>query len=137
MNISIVHENVTLMETRLKPQGTPHNLTLDIASQILIGPGVHQLQIVASSHQTSIQLNNSFTIHLIEAVSNLQAHLSTNTLEAGKELQINVTISNGVPADVIIELTGSNETMKHSRECLTTDPHVYNITIGTAGTIVY
>ncbi|XP_044125233.1 polycystic kidney disease protein 1-like 2 [Bufo gargarizans] len=133
MNISIVHDNVTLMETRLNPQDTPHNLTLDVASQRLIGPGVHQLQIIASSHKTSVQLNASVTIHLMETVSGLQAHLSTATLEAGKELQINVTISHGLPADVMIEITGSNDTMRHSGQCLTTQPHVYNITIGTAG----
>ncbi|XP_056382167.1 polycystic kidney disease protein 1-like 2 [Hyla sarda] len=133
MNISIIHDNMTLTETRVNPQDTPHNLTLDAASQKIIGPGVHQLQIVASSHKMSIQLNTNVTIHLIEVVSGLQAHLSANTVEAGKELQINVTVSNGIPAAVVIEITGSNDTMKHSGKCLTTQPHIYNITIGTTG----
>ncbi|XP_075692927.1 polycystin-1-like protein 2 [Rhinoderma darwinii] len=133
MNISIVQDNVTLTESRVKPGHPSHNLTLDIASQKLIGPGVHQLQIIASSHKTSVQLNTSITIHLIEAVSGLQAHLSANTLEAGKELQINVTISHGVPADVMIEITGSNDAKTHSGQCLTTQPHLYNIIVGSAG----
>ncbi|XP_069822091.1 polycystin-1-like protein 2 [Dendropsophus ebraccatus] len=133
MNISILHDNMTLMETRVKPQDSSHNLTLDSASQKLIGPGFHQLQIIASGHKSSIQLNTSVTIHLIEVVSNLQAHLSTNTVEAGKEVQINVTISHGVPANVMIEITGPNDTMRHPRECVTTLPHIYNITIGTEG----
>ncbi|KAG9475124.1 hypothetical protein GDO78_003535 [Eleutherodactylus coqui] len=133
MNISIVHDNVTLTETKLKPQDTPHNLSLDNVSQKLLGPGVHQLEIIASSDKTSVQLNTSVNIHLIEAVSGLHAHLSASTLKAGKELHINVTISHGVPADVIIEITGSNDTVKDSRKCLTTQPHVYNLTIGTIG----
>ncbi|KAM4017468.1 polycystin-1-like protein 2 [Anomaloglossus baeobatrachus] len=136
-NISIVYDNVTLMESSVKFGNHPHNLTLDVTSQKLVGPGVHQLQIIASSDKTSARLNTSVTIHLIEAVSGLQAHLSANTLEVGKELQINVTINvtidRGLPADVTIEITGSGETMKRSGRCLTTQPHVYNITIGTAG----
>ncbi|XP_071973672.1 polycystin-1-like protein 2 isoform X2 [Engystomops pustulosus] len=133
MDISILHDNVTLMETRIKPQDNLHNLTLGITSQKLIGPGIYPLQIIASNENTSTKLNTSVTIHLIEAVSGLQAHLSTNTLEAGKELQLNVTISHGVPADVMIEFTEANTTKRQSRECVTTQTHVYNITIGTAG----
>ncbi|XP_069594519.1 polycystin-1-like protein 2 [Ranitomeya imitator] len=132
-NLTIVHDNVTLTESRVKFGDHPHNMSLDVDSQKLIGPGVHHLQIIAANHKPSARLNTSVTIRLIEAVSGLQAHLSANTLEAGQELQINVTIAHGVPADVTIEIAGSGDELTHSGQCLTTRPHVYNITIGSAG----
>ncbi|XP_063800339.1 polycystin-1-like protein 2 [Pseudophryne corroboree] len=130
----LIADNMTLSESRVKSGETSHNLTLDAAAQRLIGPGARKLQIMASNNITGVKLNASVTIQLIEAVSGLQAVMSTGTLEAGKELQINLSLSRGAPAEVKIEITGPNETVTHSRQCATQQLHIYNITIDTEGT---
>ncbi|CAI9553189.1 unnamed protein product [Staurois parvus] len=134
MNVSLLADNRTLAESSVQTGEPAHNLTLDTASQHLIGPGSHHLQIVASSDHTSIRLNTSITVQLMEAISGLQGQLSTTRLEAGKELQINVSVSHGAPVELKIEFKGSNGTFSHSKECPTGQTQISNISLNVEGT---
>ncbi|XP_068117923.1 polycystin-1-like protein 2 [Hyperolius riggenbachi] len=133
MNISLLAENRTLATSMVQSGETALNLTLDTASQHLIGPGVHQLHIVASNDQASIKLNSSITVRLVEAVSGLEAQLSTSTLEAGAELQVTVSVTHGTPVELKIDIRGSNETFSHSIKSQTGQEQISNITINVEG----
>ncbi|MEE6499912.1 hypothetical protein FKM82_003634 [Ascaphus truei] len=120
----LLADNITLTGSQAK-----HNLTLNTTSQHLIGPGVHQLQIMASNNRTTSKVTGAITIHLVEPVSGLRAVLSPTTLEAGKELQINVTVAHGTPVELNFEIRGSSETFNHTRENPSGQPAVYNIPV--------
>ncbi|XP_040185090.1 polycystic kidney disease protein 1-like 2 [Rana temporaria] len=134
MNVSLLADNRTLAESSVQTGDPAYNLTLEIASQHLIGPGFHHLQIVASSDRTSLRLNTSIIVQLIEAVSGLQGQLSTTRLQAGKELQIHVSVSRGAPMELKIEFKGSNGTFSHSRESPTGQTQISNISLNVEGT---
>ncbi|KAM9302054.1 polycystin-1-like protein 2 [Gastrophryne carolinensis] len=134
LNISLLANNRSLIEFWVQAGDTAHNLTLDAASQHHLGPGVHELQIVAFNDQNLVRLNNSITINLMEAVSGLQGELSTNTLEAGQELQMNVSVSHGEPMELKIEMRGPNETFSHTRKMATRQIQISDISINVEGT---
>nr|DBA16985.1 TPA: hypothetical protein GDO54_002506 [Pyxicephalus adspersus] len=129
MNISLLANNKTLAESKVQTGDISYNLTLDTRSQNLIGPGFHHLEIVASNDHISVRLNTSITVQLIEAVSGLQAQMSTSRVEAGKELKINVSVSQGEPVDLKIEFKGSNGTFSHSSKSPTGQTQISNISI--------
>lgn len=137
MNVSLLADNRTLAESSVQTGDPAYNLTLEIASQHLIGPGFHHLQIVASSDRTSLRLNTSIIVQLIEAVSGLQGQLSTTRLQAGKELQINVSVSRGAPMELKIEFKGSNGTFSHSRESPTGQTQISNISLNVEGMLLF
>ncbi|XP_053305767.1 polycystic kidney disease protein 1-like 2 [Spea bombifrons] len=135
-NYSLVAGNVTLINFRGSAEHTSHNLTVDTDTQTLIGPGVHQLHIMESNIKTKAKLSNAVTVHLIEPVSGLQAQISDTTLEAGKELSINVSVARGAPVTLTIEFQGSNKTFSHTRESPLGSPTMYNIPVQSEGTFL-
>ncbi|KAM4723032.1 polycystin-1-like protein 2 [Rhinophrynus dorsalis] len=130
---SLLSEDITLIESKAETEHTSHNLTLDTASQHLIGPGIHQLQIVASDNRTAKTWTSSITVQLVEPVSDLQADLATTMMEAGKELQINVSIAHGAPVKLMFEIRGYNETFNHTRENSSGQLTVYKIPVDLEG----
>ncbi|NWI57222.1 PK1L2 protein, partial [Calyptomena viridis] len=126
-------DNTTLTESSAKEGIVPHNLTLDRASQELLGPGIHQLEIRASSNTTASGISGSFAVHLIEPVSGLEAAAASHTLQQGENLEVNVSVSHGAPDKLKFEVIGSNETFSHKED----GPHggagMYNIPLHSAG----
>ncbi|KAM8945929.1 LOW QUALITY PROTEIN: polycystin-1-like protein 2 [Pelodytes ibericus] len=133
LNYSLMAGNVTLIEFSGTAGDACRNLTLEKASQQLIGPGVHQLQIMESTDRTRPKVNSTVAVHLVEAVSGLQAQLSDTTVEVGKELSINVLVARGSPVELIFEFRGSNQTFNHTRECPSGLPAMYHIPISLEG----
>ncbi|XP_009573889.1 PREDICTED: LOW QUALITY PROTEIN: polycystic kidney disease protein 1-like 2 [Fulmarus glacialis] len=130
----ILADNMTLTESSAKEGIVPHNLTLDSASQELLGPGIHQLEIRASSNTTSLEISESIAVHLIEPVSGLQAALASHTLQPGENLEINVSLSHGAPYKLKFEMIGSNETHSYNEDGPHGEPRMYIIPVHSEGT---
>ncbi|KAM4614101.1 polycystin-1-like protein 2 [Discoglossus pictus] len=134
-NYHLTANNITLTESYVKPGEAAYNLTLSAASQQLIGPGVHYLQIIASNNQTASRAAaTNLTVHLMEPVSGLQAGLSHTTIEAGNELLINVSVAHGAPVQLDIQIRGATDTFNHTRENPTGQPMVFRIPMNSEGT---
>ncbi|KAK4813933.1 hypothetical protein QYF61_003003 [Mycteria americana] len=132
----ILADNMTLTESSAKEGIVPHNLTLDSASQELLGPGIHQLEIRASSNTTTLEISESIAVHLIEPVSGLQAALASHTLQLGENLEINVSVSHGAPDKLKFEVIGSNETHSHKEDGTYGEPRTYIIPMHSEGTFL-
>ncbi|NXF29075.1 PK1L2 protein, partial [Nyctibius bracteatus] len=130
---TILADNMTLTESSAKEGIVPHNLTLDSASQELLGPGVHQLEIRASSNTTASEISQSIAVHLIEPVSGLQAALAAHTLQLGENLEINVSVSHGAPDKLKFEVIGSNETHSHEEDGPHGEPRRYIVPVHSEG----
>ncbi|KFQ29483.1 Polycystic kidney disease protein 1-like 2, partial [Merops nubicus] len=129
-------DNMTLTESSAKEGIVPHNLTLDRASQELLGPGIHQLEIRASSNTTSSEISETIAVHLIEPVSGLQAALASHTLQLGQNLEINVSVSRGAPDKLKFEVIGSNETQCHEEDGPRGEPRLYIIPMPSEGSFL-
>lgn len=112
----LLADNKTLMESNVEEGIVPHNLTLDAVSQQLLGAGIHQLEIVASSNSTESEISEGLTIHLIEPVSGLQAILALYSVELGDELEIAVSVARGAPEKLRFEVVGLNETFSYVKD---------------------
>ncbi|CAH2324536.1 polycystic kidney disease 1-like 2 [Pelobates cultripes] len=134
LNYSLIANNVTLIEFSAITGDACHNLTLDAVAQNLLGPGVHQIHIMESNSNSKTKVNNTIILHLVEAVSGLQGHLSNTTVEAGKELLINVSVSHGAPLELTFVFQGSDKTFNHTRDYPTGLPTMYNIPVNVEGT---
>ncbi|NXX17435.1 PK1L2 protein, partial [Podargus strigoides] len=132
----ILADNMTLTESSTKEGIVPHNLTLDSASQELLGPGIHQLEIRASSNTTTSEVSESIAVHLIEPVSGLQAALASHTLQLGENLEINVSVSHGAPEKMKFEVIGSNETRSHKEDGPHGEPRTYILPMHSEGTFL-
>ncbi|XP_010130648.1 PREDICTED: polycystic kidney disease protein 1-like 2, partial [Buceros rhinoceros silvestris] len=129
----ILADNTTLSESSAKEGTIPHNLTLDSASQELLGPGIHQLEIRASSNTTASAISESIAVHFIEPVSGLQAALASHTLQQGENLEVNVSVSRGGPDKLKFEVIGPNETYSHKEDGPRGEPRTYSIPVHSEG----
>ncbi|NWU61307.1 PK1L2 protein, partial [Pterocles burchelli] len=129
-------DNMTLAESSAKEGVIPHNLTLCSASQELLGPGIHQLEIRASSNTTASEISESIAVHLIEPVSGLQAALASHTLQLGESLEINVSVAHGAPDKLKFEVVGSNETHSHKEDGPHGEPRTYTVPVHSEGTFL-
>uniref|UniRef100_A0A8C6K2J0 Uncharacterized protein n=1 Tax=Melopsittacus undulatus TaxID=13146 RepID=A0A8C6K2J0_MELUD len=132
----ILADNMTLTESSAKEGIVPHNLTLDSTSQELLGPGIHQLEIQASSNSTASEISESIAIHLIEPVSGLHAALVSHTVQLGEDLEVNVSVSHGAPDKLKFEVIGSNETHSHKEDGPHGEPRIYIIPMHSEGTFL-
>ncbi|XP_032051683.1 polycystic kidney disease protein 1-like 2 [Aythya fuligula] len=128
--------NVTLAESSAKEGIVPHNLTLDSAAQELLGPGMHRLEIRASSNTTASEISGSIAVHLIEPVSGLQAVLASHAVQLGENLEINVSVPHGAPDKLKFEVVGSNETHSHEENSPAGEPRTYFIPMHSEGTFL-
>ncbi|XP_063168976.1 polycystin-1-like protein 2 [Candoia aspera] len=131
---TVLSDNKTVMESSTKIGTVPHNLTLDGVPQRLIGPGVHSLEIVATSNTTDSEVIEILTVHLVEPISGLQAMLTSDSLELGEDLEIKVSARRGSPEKVRFEVTGMNETFSHLKDFLEGKSGIYTIPVNSEGT---
>uniref|UniRef100_A0A803TRM4 Polycystin 1 like 2/pseudo n=1 Tax=Anolis carolinensis TaxID=28377 RepID=A0A803TRM4_ANOCA len=133
---TVLSNNKTVTESSVKSGIVPHNLTLDGASQQLLGPGVHRLEIVATSNTTEEELTEVLTVHLIESVSGLQAELTSRSVELGDNLEVIVSAQHGAPHKLKFEVSGSNKTFTHWRDCPEGASETYRIPLEAEGTFL-
>uniref|UniRef100_U3JWH1 Polycystin 1 like 2/pseudo n=1 Tax=Ficedula albicollis TaxID=59894 RepID=U3JWH1_FICAL len=133
---SVLADNVTLTESSAKEGLVPHNLTLNSASQELIGPGIHQLEIRASRSTKASEMSESIAVHLIEPVSGIQAAVASHTLQLGEDLEVNVSVSHGAPEEVMFEVVGANQTHWHKADGPGGEPRAYGVPVPSEGTFL-
>ncbi|KAM7010857.1 polycystin-1-like protein 2 [Passerculus sandwichensis] len=131
---SVLADNMTLSESSAKEGFVPHNLTLSRASQELIGPGMHQLEIRASRSTMASQISATIAVHLIEPVSGIQAAVASHTLQLGQDLEVNVSVSHGAPEELMFEVTGSNQSQWHKADGPRGEPRAYGVPVPWEGT---
>ncbi|NWT18612.1 PK1L2 protein, partial [Vireo altiloquus] len=133
---SVLADNTTLTESSAKEGIVPYNLTLNSASQELIGPGIHQLEIRASRNATALEISESIAVHLIEPVSGIQAAVSSHTLQLGEDLEVNVSVSRGAPEKLMFEVIGSNQSHCHKADGPRGEPRTYSVPVHSEGTFL-
>nr|XP_060644320.1 polycystin-1-like protein 2 [Anolis sagrei ordinatus] len=133
---TVLSNNKSVTESSIKSGIVPHNLTLDGAAQQLLGPGVHHLEIVATSNTTEDEVTEVLTVHLLEAVSGLQAELTSRSLELGDNLEVIVSAQHGAPHKLKFEVSGSNKTFTHWRDCPEGASETYRIPLEAEGTFL-
>ncbi|XP_033373170.1 polycystic kidney disease protein 1-like 2 [Parus major] len=131
---SMLADNMTLTESSAEEGLVPHNLTLNSASQKLIGPGMHWLEIRASRNATPSEISRSIAVHLIEPVSGIQAAVASHTLQLGEDLEVNVSVSHGAPEQLMFEVIGSNQTHCHRADSPRGELQTYSVPAPSEGT---
>ncbi|NXR16871.1 PK1L2 protein, partial [Cinclus mexicanus] len=133
---SMLADNVTLTESSAKEGLAPHNMTLSSASQELIGPGIHQLEIRASKNTKASEISEHIAVHLIEPVSGIQAAVASHTLQLGEDLEVNVSVSRGAPEKLMFEVVGPNQTHWHKADGPRGEPWTYGVPVPSEGTFL-
>ncbi|XP_053127311.1 polycystic kidney disease protein 1-like 2 [Hemicordylus capensis] len=133
---TVLAENETLMQSSVKAGIVPHNLTLDATAQHLVGPGVHRLEITASSNTTESEISESLTVHFVEGISGLQATLDSHSVKVGEALEITVPAPRGGPEKLRFEVIGLNETFSYLKDSPEGDAEIYRIPVESEGTFL-
>ncbi|NXM88594.1 PK1L2 protein, partial [Oenanthe oenanthe] len=133
---SVLADNMTLTESSAKEGLVPHNLTLNSASQELIGPGTHQLEIRASRNTKASEIFESIAVHLIEPVSGIQAAVASHTLQLGEDLEVNVSVSHGAPEKLMFEVAGANQSHWHKADGPRGEQRAYGVPVPSEGTFL-
>ncbi|XP_064414889.1 polycystin-1-like protein 2 [Latimeria chalumnae] len=131
---SVFAGNITLTVFTVLQGDSPYNITIDPAAQHLIGPGTHQVNIIAANNVTTSKASQEVTIHLIEQIAGLQAVLNSKVLKLGDDLSINVTVAHGAPVKLQFEFTGSNKTFFDVKDSPDGQPRVFTTPVHSEGT---
>ncbi|XP_048461921.1 polycystic kidney disease protein 1-like 2 [Rhincodon typus] len=114
----------------------PQNVTIEGAAQLQIGPGIHQLTILAKNNVTTHELSQNITVQLVEPIKDLQATVNSAVLELGNDLTVNISVSSGAPIELQFEFIGPKETFSEAIEIPDGNVGAYSIPMNSEGTIL-
>ncbi|XP_078067868.1 polycystin-1-like protein 2 [Mustelus asterias] len=133
----IIQAGAVTLHTFTAFQGNiPQNATVESAAQHQIGPGIHQLTILAKNNVTTQEVSQDITVQLVEPIKDLVATVNSTVLELGNDLTINVSVSSGAPIELQFEFIGSNETFSEAIENPDGKLGAYSIQMNSEGTFL-
>ncbi|XP_078399147.1 polycystin-1-like protein 2 [Cetorhinus maximus] len=114
----------------------PQNATIESAAQHQIGPGIHQLTILAKNNVTTQEVSQNITVELVEPIMGLEASVNSAVLEVGNDLTMNISVSSGAPIELQFEFIGPNETFSEAIENPDGKLGTYSIPMNSEGTFL-
>ncbi|XP_062923193.1 polycystin-1-like protein 2 isoform X2 [Mobula hypostoma] len=114
----------------------PQNVTLDSAIQQMIGPGTHQITVLAKNNVTSREVSQNITVQFVEPIRGLKASVNSAVLELGSDLTINISVSHGAPVELQFEFIGPNETFSEAIDNPDGNLGAYSLLMNSEGTFL-
>ncbi|RXN17626.1 polycystic kidney disease 1-like 2 [Labeo rohita] len=124
----IQHGNTELASTSTIRGIIPHNITISPEVQQQLGPGCHQLTVVALNGVTAVDRSTVMELCLVEPVEGLTVDVEPEHEQCPVHaLYVNVSLAQGAPVQLHFLVSGPNHTFSEMHEMLHGSPQVFVI----------
>ncbi|KAL6468941.1 hypothetical protein MHYP_G00224650 [Metynnis hypsauchen] len=106
----------------------PHNITLPPETLQQLGPGCHQLILLASNEVTTTNISAALQLCLVEPVEGLLASIAPEqNICSGSALNVHVSLGSGAPVELLFMISGVNDSISETHQMVNGSLHVFNI----------
>ncbi|XP_077057765.1 polycystin-1-like protein 2 [Siphateles boraxobius] len=124
----IQHGDTELVSTSAIRGIVPHDIPVSPEVQQQLGPGCHQLTVVALNGVTPKHVSTDLDLCLLEPVEGLIADVEREHEQCPvRVLHVNVTLARGAPVQLQFMLSGANHTFSEMQEMLHGGPQLFHI----------
>ncbi|XP_037401275.1 polycystic kidney disease protein 1-like 2 [Pygocentrus nattereri] len=106
----------------------PHNITLPPETLQQLGPGCHQLTLLASNEVTTTNISAALQLCLVEPVEGLLASIAPKQdICSGSALNVHVSLGSGAPVELLFMISGVNDSISETHQMVNGSLHDFNI----------